>query len=156
MRYWLMKSEPDVYSITQLEQDGESLWEGVRNYVARNYMMKEMQPGDLVFFYHSNAKPSCIVGVAEVSGPAEPDPTQFQTKSDYYDPKSSKENPRWHCVKVRFKSRLLRPVSLEEIKKNKKLKDMVLLNNSRLSVQPVTKTEYETILQMAQKPEANS
>lgn len=99
MKYWLMKSEPEEFSFEQLKKDKTTLWSGVRNYQARNFMMKEMQKGDLILFYHSNTKPPGVAGLATVSKEAIPDPTSFDKKSDYYDEKSTEENPRWFCVK---------------------------------------------------------
>lgn len=148
-RYWLMKSEPDVFSFADLKSKKRSLWDGVRNYRARNYMMQEMQIGDAVLFYHSNAKPSGIIGLAEVSGAARPDASAFDEASEYFDPKSTPEKPRWYCVEVSYKEDLPRFVSLDEIKKNPKLKNMLLLHQSRLSVQPVKKDEFEIILKMS-------
>nr|MCU0797786.1 EVE domain-containing protein [Akkermansiaceae bacterium] len=95
MRYWLIKSEPDVFGIEDLERVGREPWNGVRNYQARNYMRDQMEPGDLALFYHSNAKPSGVVGIARVAGPPYPDSTQFDPQSEYFDPKSTAENPRW-------------------------------------------------------------
>lgn len=148
-QYWLMKSEPDVFSFNDLKVKKVTSWDGVRNYMARNYMMNEMSIGDLVFFYHSNAKPSGIVGLAEIVGPAKPDLTAFDKKSEYYDPKSTIEKPRWYCVDVGYKQDLPTPVSLEQIKKNQLLKKMALLTHNRLSVQPVSKTEFEEICKMS-------
>lgn len=148
-QYWLMKSEPDVFGFSDLKAKGRTHWDGVRNYMARNYMMKNMQIGDVVLFYHSNANPSCVAGVAEVIGPAQPDKTAFDKKSDYFDEKSTPDKPRWFCVEVGYKSDLPRPVTLNEIKANKKLKKMILLNNSRLSVQPVSAEEFREICSMA-------
>ena len=145
MKYWLMKSEPSTYPLTQLKKEKKSLWDGVRSYQARN-IMREMNKGDIILFYHSNAKPSAIVGLAEVSKTVVPDPTQFDKKSNYYDEKSSKENPRWECVEVKYKKTFNSEFSLKDIKLDPKLKDMVLVNNSRLSVQPVTKKEYNYIV----------
>jgi len=150
-RYWLMKSEPDVFSLNDLKSKKTTWWDGVRNYTARNFMMKEMRIGDLVLFYHSNAKPSAVVGLAEVTQLAQPDETQFDKKSDYYDAKSTREKPRWYCVEVGYKSGLPRPVSLEEIKSTAKLKGMALLKYSRLSVQPVLAAEFKTICDLAEK-----
>lgn len=144
-----MKSEPEVYSIDDLAKNKETLWEGVRNYMARNFMTQKMKLGDLVLFYHSNSKPSSVVGVAVVSSKAIPDPTQFEPQNQYFDAKSKVDNPRWHCVRLKFKSKLNNPVSLEKIKNDRKLKKMVLLNNSRLSVQPVTKQEFDRILELS-------
>ena len=152
MKYWLMKSEPEVFSIDDLKKHKESFWDGVRNYQARNYMMKDMQVGDLVLFYHSNAEPSGIAGIAKVSKKASPDPTQFDKKSEYFDEKSSKENPRWYAVHVSFVEKFKHFISLEEIRGEKAVKDMVLLQKgSRLSVQPVTEKQFEILCHIGQK-----
>ena len=148
-KYWLMKSEPDVYSIDDLERDGQAEWEGVRNYQARNYM-REMRRGDLVLFYHSNAKPSGVVGVAEVVGQARPDPHQFDPDSPYYDPKSRPEEPRWDLVDVGFVEKFASPVSLAALKAESALADMpVVRKGSRLSVTPVEKAQFRHVLKMA-------
>lgn len=150
MNYWLMKSEPDVFSIDQLKKVKKSLWDGVRNYQARNFMLREMQVGDFALFYHSNAKPPGVAGVCKITKIAQPDPTQFDKKSEYYDPKSTKEVPIWHCVEVGYHSHFKKFVCLDEIKNERTLKDMVLLKRSRLSIQPVTKKEFEHILSMGE------
>ena len=103
--YWLMKSEPNTYSIDDLKKDAKTIWDGVRNYQARNFMMRDMQVGDTVLFYHSSADPSGVSGIAKVSRKALPDPTQFDKKSKYYDPKSTKEKPRWYCVEVSYQEK---------------------------------------------------
>ena len=136
--YWLMKSEPHVYSIDDLKKDRTTYWEGVRNYQARNHMMA-MKKGDLVLYYHSQQTPPGVVGVARVVKEAYPDFTQFDEKHHYYDAKSSEEKPRWYMVDVRFVKKLKTEVALPDIKARKGLADMVLVNNSRLSVQPVRK-----------------
>lgn len=151
MKYWLVKSEPEVYSIDSMAKDGTTLWENVRNYQARNFMMNDMKVGDRALFYHSNAKPAAVVGLVEISDSAQPDPSQFNKKSEYFEPKATKEKPMWFCVEVRFREKLDRPVSLDAIKKEKSLGKMVLLNNSRLSVQPVTEKEFKTIMKLADK-----
>lgn len=152
MNYWLMKSEPDVFSIDDLKKDGETLWDGVRNYQARNFMRDDMKIGDKVLFYHSNAKPPGIAGIAEISSP-EPvaDPSQFKKNSEYYDPKSTKENPRWQCVKVKFSKKLNEFLPLDSLREVKALSDMPLFNRSRLSIQPVTKKQFECILKLAKE-----
>lgn len=150
-RYWLMKSEPDVFSFNDLKVKKKTLWDGVRNYTARNHMMKDMRVGDVVLFYHSNANPSAVAGLAKITAPAQPDPSAFDPSSEYYDEKSTPEKPRWFGVEVSYLNDLPREVSLAEIKKNPKLKKMTLLQHSRLSVQPVTPAEFETILKMADK-----
>lgn len=145
-RYWLMKSEPDVYSIDDLSKDKTTWWGGVRNYQARNFMTKEMQLGDQVLFYHSNANPIGVAGLAEVWALAAPDATQFDKKSEYYDPKASPEKPIWFCVQVKFKKKFAQVVSLEYIKNDPRLKDMLVIKKGqRLSIQPVEKSHYEII-----------
>ncbi len=148
-QYWLVKSEPDVYSIDDLERDGETFWDGVRNYSARNLMRDKMRVGDRVLYYHSNAKPPGVVGIAEVARESYPDHTQFDPKSKYHDPKATEEKPRWFMVDIAFVEKLPRAVSLPEIKDTKALSEMVLVNRSRLSVQPVRKSEYDLILRMS-------
>ncbi len=147
-QYWLMKSEADVYSIGDLERDGSTLWDGVRNYQARNNM-KEMKNGDLVLYYHSRQNPSAIMGLARVVREAYPDPTQFDPKSKYFDEKSSEDDPRWWLVDVEFVRAFDEPVSLHAVKDEAALADMVLVNNSRLSVQPVREAEFRKVLEMA-------
>lgn len=150
MQYWLMKSEPDCFSIDTLQKEGTTIWDGVRNYQARNIMRDEMKQGDQVLFYHSNAKPPHIAGLAEITS-KEPiaDPTQFDPKSEYFDEKSSKDNPRWMTVKVKFKKKFKEIIPLDQVKTNPKLKDMMLVQRgSRLSVQPVTAKEWNEILAM--------
>ncbi|MGH1467259.1 MAG: EVE domain-containing protein [Bdellovibrionales bacterium] len=149
MKYWLMKSEPDVYSIDTLKKDKTTLWDGIRNYQARNFMMKDMEVGDQVLFYHSNSKPPGIAGLATVSKSAAPDPTAFDKKSKYFCEKSSKENPRWFCVEVKYKKKFKNYIPLDEIKVTKKLEDiMVIKKGARLSIQPVTKKEYDLLCKM--------
>lgn len=146
-----MKSEPDVFSIDHLQKDKTTWWEGVRNYQARNFMSQQMKLHDLVLFYHSNAQPSGIVGVAQVSQLAQPDPTQFEKKSEYYDSKATLEKPIWFCVQVEFVKKLKRMVSLDELKKSAALKDMLVIKKGqRLSIQPVTEKEFLAILKMAE------
>ena len=142
-----MKSEPDVYSIDDLAKDRRTAWTGVRSYQARNHM-RAMKKGDLVFFYHSSADPAGVAGLAKVVKEAYPDPTQFDRKSEYHDPKSTKEEPRWWLVDVGFVERFDDTVPLASIKAEKRLKDMVLVNNSRLSVQPVTDSEFARVRAM--------
>jgi predicted RNA-binding protein with PUA-like domain len=145
-RYWLMKSEPSAYSIDDLNRDKSTLWEGVRNYQARNFMMKEMKVGDEALFYHSNAEPPGAAGIAEVGGPAEPDPTQFDANDSHYDPKATPANPIWYGVRVKFKQKFARQVSLPELRERKELQNMVLLRKgSRLSIQPVTEKEFRLV-----------
>lgn len=149
MNYWLMKSEPDVYSIDTLKKEKTTLWDGIRNYQARNFMMKDMVVGDQVLFYHSNHKPPGVAGLAVISKNAQPDPTQFDKKSQYFDAKSSKENPRWHCVEVKYNKKFKTYISLDDIREEKKLTDMMVIRKgSRLSIQPVTKKEFDHVCKM--------
>jgi predicted RNA-binding protein with PUA-like domain len=150
MNYWLMKSEPDVFSIDDLAKKGPSPWDGVRNYQARNFMRDSMKVGDLVLFYHSNAEPSGIAGIATVHKTAHPDPTQFDKKSEYYDPKATVDKPIWQMVEVKFVEKFPRLISLSEIRADKALKDMWLLHRSRLSITPVSPAEWKHILKLAQ------
>ncbi len=150
MKYWLMKSEPDAFSIKDLAAlpNQTSMWDGVRNYQARNIMRDEMKQGDLAFFYHSNAKPAPhIAGIVEIISPsAYPDPTQFDPKSQYYDPKASKDKPRWFLVDVQLKEIFDEPIFLHELKTNPKLQSMQLIQKgSRLSVQAVTEQEWKEV-----------
>jgi len=145
MRYWLMKSEPDAYSIDALARDKTAPWTGVRNYQARNFMRDQMQKGDKVFFYHSSCDEPGIVGIAEVCKLAYPDEMQFDKKSDYYDPKATRENPRWLHVDVKFVKKT-RVVNLEELRRHKALANMrVLARGNRLSITPVDPAEWEYI-----------
>lgn len=143
-RYWLMKSEPDVFSIDDLARKKTGGWDGVRNYQARNFM-KDMALGDRVFFYHSNAKPSGVAGIAEVCRTAYPDPTQFDRKDGHYDPKSTPDKPIWFQVDLRFVSKFSRFVALDELRGVPALADMLLFKRSRLSVQPVTVAHWKAI-----------
>ena len=150
-RYWLMKSEPDAYSIDDLarEKNKTTCWDGVRNYQARNLMRDEMKKGDLVLFYHSSAKPPGVAGAARVVRESYPDHTALDRKSKYYDEKSTADNPRWFMVDIKLVKKFKRLIPLEELKSIKALEGMVLLQKgSRLSVQPVTKKQYETILKL--------
>ena len=151
-RYWLMKSEPDAFSIDDLERAGTEPWSGVRNYQARNFMRDGMQPGDSVLFYHSNCEPPGIVGLASVASTAYPDPTQFDPRSVYHDPKSTPEQPRWMLVDVKFERKLKRCITLKELKACPELEDFALVQRgSRLSVMPVVKSQYDFILGLEKK-----
>jgi predicted RNA-binding protein with PUA-like domain len=151
-KIWLMKSEPDVYSIDQLIKDKTTWWTGVRNYQARNFMMKEMQLGDIVLFYHSNAEPPGIAGLAKVTTLAQPDPSQFDKKSESFDPKATAQKPNWFCVEVGFERKFKNLISLDELRKNSKLQNLLVLKKGqRLSIQPVEKTDYLEILKMEKK-----
>ena len=144
--YWLMKSEPETYGIDHLKKDKTTWWECVRNYQARNYMTNDMKPGDLVLFYHSNAEPPGVAGIAVVSKPAQADQTQFDKKSDYYAPKATKEKPIWFCVEIKFKEKFKKLITLEALKSEPSLTDMLVLKRGqRLSIQPVTETEFNII-----------
>jgi predicted RNA-binding protein with PUA-like domain len=150
-QYWLVKSEADVYPLEQLRNDGRTAWTAVRNYEARNLMRDKMKVGDGVLFYHSTAKPSAIVGLAEVCSASYPDPTQFDKKSEYYDPKSTQEHPRWMLVDIAYRAHLKQPIPLDQLKEIKGLETMALLKRGRLSVQPVTPEEWKIILHFSKK-----
>ena len=148
-RYWLMKSEPDVYSIDDLARDGSTEWDGVRNYQARNFMRDDMKLGDKVFFYHSNAEPAGIAGIAEVCSAPHPDDAQFDPKSKYYDPKSDRDDPRWYLVDLAFVEKFDDVIPLQALKDNPDLADMkVVQRGMRLSVQPVTAAEWKQVCKM--------
>ena len=150
MNYWLMKSEPDAYGIDDLKKDGETLWDGVRNYQARNFL-KTMAMGDLAFFYHSNTKPPGIVGLMEIIEKDVIDPTQFNAQSDYYDPKSSPNNPRWQTVRVRFVRAFAQLISLEQLKQTFQSEELLVIKKgNRLSVMPIETQIAEKILLLAQ------
>ena len=144
-----MKSEPDAYSIDDLERDGREGWDGIRNYQARNMMRDDMRIGDEVFFYHSNCKEPGIVGLAKVASEPYPDPTQFDPESRYYDPKSSEEDPRWILVDVEFVRKLDRAITLAEIKQHPGLDGMILTRRgNRLSIMPVSEEHWKLILSL--------
>lgn len=151
-RYWLMKSEPDAFSIDDLANSPgqKTHWEGVRNYQARNFMRDEMKVGDKVFFYHSNAKPLAIVGTMEVASEPYPDPSQFDPKSKYFDEKATEETPRWHLVDVKLVQKFKNPILRDEIRDEPELADMMLIQRgSRLSIQPVTAHQWNKVMEMA-------
>lgn len=149
MHYWLMKSEPDVYSIADLEQRPEEIWDGVRNYQARNFL-RAMQVGDLAFFYHSNTKPPGIVGLMKIIEADIVDPTQFDAASNYYDPKSDRENPRWRTVKVGYVETFTQPITLETLKATFTPDELLVVKRgNRLSVMPVADSTATQMLQMA-------
>ncbi|MBI1976630.1 MAG: EVE domain-containing protein [Candidatus Omnitrophica bacterium] len=145
MRYWLMKSEPNVFSIEDLKKSKVSPWDGVRNYQARNYMRDQMKLGDLAFFYHSNANPSGIAGIAKVIREGYPDHTAFDPKNIHYDPKSDLKKPTWFMVDVEFVKAARSLITLERLKEISELKEMLLLRHGRLSVQPVTAKQWKII-----------
>lgn len=149
MKIWLMKSEPDEFSIDDLQKRKKEPWTGVRNYQARNYM-RTAKINDAVLFYHSNCAEPGIVGIGRVSKVAFSDPTQFDPKSDYYDAKSDKLNPRWSCIEVSFVQKFKQVVSLTQLRENKKLRSMLILRpGNRLSVTPVELSEYLEIKKLA-------
>ena len=152
-RYWLVKSEPDVFSFDDLRKAPKqtTMWDGVRNFAARNFLKDGMKRGDQVFFYHSSTNPQAIVGVAEVAREAYPDPTATDKKHPAFDEKSDPADPTWFAVDIKAVEPLKRPVTLTEIKANKALADMALVRIGRLSVTPVTAREWETIVGMAQR-----
>ena len=152
MAYWLMKSEPDVFSIDDLRRVKKSGWDGVRNYQARNFMRDGMRVGDLVLFYHSNAEPPGVAGIARVSREAHPDPSQFDKKSEYYDPKATKEKPIWEMVEVEFVEAFPATIPLDALKKEKALSEMALVQKgTRLSVMPVKEAEWNCIIALSKK-----
>ncbi len=150
MAYWLMKSEPDAYSIDDLQRDKREPWDGIRNYQARNMMRDEMKIGDEIFFYHSNCKEPGIVGIMKVASEPYADPTQFDRKSKYFDPKSNKDDPRWILVDVEFVSRLDRTITLAEIRDAKGLDGLILTRKgNRLSIMPIEKKHWNKLLSLA-------
>ena len=152
MKYWLLKSEPDVFSLEDLKNcpNQTEPWDGIRNYQARNLMRDEMKVGDQAFFYHSRQAEPAIVGTVRVVREAYPDHTSWDPSSKYFDEKSSAENPRWLMVDVQFESEFSRPVTLKELRSVPELKEMFLLRKGmRLSVQPVTEEEFQLILAIA-------
>lgn len=153
MKYWLVKSEPSVFSIDDLaaSKNKTTYWDGVRNYQARNFMRDEMKLGDQVLFYHSNAEPVAVVGLCEVVKEGYPDFTAFDPDDKHFDPKSKKENPAWIMVDIKLKKKFKNPVTLTQIKENKKLRNMKLVQRgNRLSVMPVIKAEFDEILKMSE------
>ncbi|MDP7564276.1 MAG: EVE domain-containing protein [Arenicellales bacterium] len=151
MAYWLMKSEPDAYSIDHLRSQKRRTdhWDGIRNYQARNFMRDQMKMGDLAFFYHSNCSEPAVVGIMEIVSAAYPDHTAFDPNEKHFDAKSDPDNPRWLMVDVKFKKKLKMPITLQAIKAEKKLADMRLVQRgNRLSILPVTPSEWRHILKM--------
>lgn len=151
INYWLMKSEPDAFSIDDLKRLKHASWDGVRNYQARNFM-KTMNEGDMVFFYHSSCSPAGIVGTAKVCKKAYPDHTSWNINSHYFDPKSTQDNPRWFMVDVAFVEKWPSILTLAELKKSPALADMLLTKKgSRLSVMPISQKEWEYITVILKK-----
>lgn len=153
MNYWLMKSEPDAFSIDMLKKMKVSPWDGVRNYQVRNMIRDDMKVGDIALFYHSNAGlETGIAGQMKISSTAYPDPTQFDSKSQYYDAKSTRDNPRWLCVDVAFLSKLPRVVTLQEIKSNKFFAQIPLVQRgTRLSIMPLSEKHFKKIIALAER-----
>ena len=151
-RYWLMKCEPSAYSIDDLARDGVTSWEGVRNYQARNFIRDGMQVGDGVLFYASNADPSGVTGLAEIARPAYPDAFAWKKGHEYFDPASTPEKPVWYSVDIRFVERFPGIVSLDTLKTTPGLEEMVVTKKgSRLSIQPVTKREFDVVTRLGRK-----
>ena len=149
MAHWLMKSEPDAYSIDELERDVQEPWDGIRNYQARNMMRDKMKVGDDVFFYHSSCKVPAVVGLAKIASAAYPDPTQFDPEAKYYDPKSSPDNPRWMLVEVAFVRKTKPAITLKELKAHPGLSDFRLnMRGNRLSIFPVSKEHWDIVLSL--------
>jgi predicted RNA-binding protein with PUA-like domain len=152
--YWLMKTEPDVFSIDDLERVGTEPWDGVRNYQARNLLRDELQVGDGVLLYHSSTQPPGVAGLARVSKAGHPDPTQFEKRSKYHDPGSSKEDPRWYQVEVEFVERFDALVTLEELKHDPKCEGMLVTQRGqRLSVQPVSAEHFRRVRSLGRRPD---
>ncbi|MDB5188086.1 MAG: hypothetical protein JWO50_606 [Candidatus Kaiserbacteria bacterium] len=151
MNYWLIKSEAEMYSIDDLERDKIISWEEIRNYQARNYM-RQMKTGDLLLFYHSMSNPTGVAGIAKVASPIHADQSQFDTASEYFDPKATSDSPIWECVDVQFVEKFAHTVSLESIKADALLDGMLVrARGSRLSVQPVSHAHFEHIVGLGQK-----
>ncbi len=151
MQYWLMKSEPNTFSIDHLIQSPKQIteWEGVRNYQARNFMRDQMKKNDLAFFYHSNCEEPGIVGIVKVVQESHPDLTALDPRSQYYDPKSNTENPRWYLVTVEFVEKFKRTILLSELKQHSPLKNMMLVKpGNRLSITTVSSKEWEYIIRL--------
>ncbi len=150
MHYWLIKSEPDVFGIDDLAKVKREPWSGVRNYQARNFMWKEMTARDLALFYHSNAKPPGITGIARVIGSPYPDPTQFDSSSEYYDPKSTPENPRWWLTDFEFVAKFDAMLTLEVLKADSQLSAMMVCQRgTRLSINPVEPLHFKRVCKLA-------
>jgi predicted RNA-binding protein with PUA-like domain len=150
-RYWLIKSEPETFSLSNLRDSPNQTtrWDGVRNYQARNFMLKEMQIGDPVLFYHSNCKDPGVVGLAEVSSEPYPDPTAFDSKSPYHDPKSDPRKPRWQLVDITYLRTFEKPVTLAAMRGRPELADLLILRKgNRLSITPVEEPHFQVICEM--------
>lgn len=149
-QFWLMKSEPSEYSIDDLARDKRTPWVGVRNYQARNFMRDQMRPGDAVLFYHSSCPEPGVAGVAKIVGTPYPDATQFDPKSQYYDPKATHEKPRWFLADVKFVRRFRSVISLGALRREKSFESLIILRpGNRLSITPVTRKEFEAVVSLA-------
>ncbi len=149
MNYWLFKTEPDAFSIDDLKKVKQEMWDGVRNYQARNFLRDDIKVGDKVFIYHSSCKNVGIAGIAKVVKDSYPDPTQFDPESKYHDPKSQPDNPRWFVVDVAFEQKFDQVITLAQLKHNPQLSEMKLLQKgNRLSIMPVTEQEWQSICAM--------
>ncbi len=156
-RYWLMKCEPEAYSIDNLARDGTTTWEGVRNFQARNFLRDDFLVGDGVLFYASNSDPSGVAGLAEVSRAAYPDPFALDPKHEYFDPKSNPANPTWYMVDVKFIEKFPAVIPLEALKETPGLEAMMVIKKGmRLSIQPVEKAEYEIVRKLGRRPAKRS
>jgi predicted RNA-binding protein with PUA-like domain len=151
MRYWLMKSEPDEYSIDDLARDATTSWSSVRNYQARNFMRDDMRVGDRVLFYHSNAKPPGVAGLARVVRAAYPDLTALDPTDPYHDPKATRDDPRWVAVDIGFVERFPELLPLDRLKATPALDGMLVTGRSRLSVQPVEQRHFEAVVELARR-----
>jgi predicted RNA-binding protein with PUA-like domain len=157
-RYWLFKTEPEAFSIEDLiNSPGKTApWDGVRNYQARNFLRDDVQVGDEVLFYHSNAKPPAIVGIAIVTRAGYPDHTAFEPKHEHYDPKSDRTKPTWYMVDLKHAETFVEPITLPRLKSMSSLKNMVLLQRSRLSIQPVASGEWKQIVALGRAADRRS
>ena len=153
MAYWLFKTEPDAFSIDDLKHatNQTTMWEGVRNYQARNFLRDDVKEGDLVMIYHSSCKNVGVAGIAKITSATYPDPTQFDLNSDYYDPKATSDSPRWVVVDVTYHQHLNKLVSLKSIKANDSITELALKKAGRLSVMPVTEHDWNEIMNMAKE-----
>jgi predicted RNA-binding protein with PUA-like domain len=156
MRYWLMKSEPDSYSIDDLRRDGTTCWDSVRNYQASNFMRDDMKVGDRVLFYHSNAAPPGVAGVAEVVRAGYPDHTAQDPASERYDPRATREKPRWYMVDIAFIEKFDIVLPLDQLKARRAFDGMLVTGKSRLSVQPVTKQHFDAVVKLARRYAENN
>ena len=152
MQYWLMKSEPDVFSIDHLARLKRATWDGVRNFQSRNFMRDQMKTGDAVLFYHSSADPTGVAGVARVSGESRPDATSWDKKSPYFDPRSTASKPLWFMVEVEFAEKFPALVTLEEMKADPALSGMMVTRRgARLSIQPVERRHFERVVELGRR-----